>query len=112
MIAMESMHAYCHLMLDHCSSRARIAGAKRVCEAAPDTLVRQAMVFSHSVCHARDAFLMPSIRVRMRDASLPRTNMYDGVREYHVQTRESGTRSEKQTESELRSRTEDCQSFG
>lgn len=48
----------------------------------------------------------------MRDASLPRTNMYDGVREYHVQTRESGTRSEKQTESELRSRTEDCQSFG
>jgi hypothetical protein len=38
--------------------------------------------------------------------------MYDGVREYHVQTRESGTRSQKQTESELRSRTEDCQSFG
>ena len=30
--------------------------------------------------------------------------MYDGVREFHVQTRESGTRSEKQTESELRSR--------
>lgn len=56
-------------------SAARIAGAKRVCEAAPDELVR--------------------------------TNMYDGVREYHVQTRESGTRSQKQTESELRSRTEE-----
>ena len=36
--------------------------------------------------------------------------MYDGVREYHVQARESGTRSQKQTESELRSKTEDCQS--
>lgn len=42
---MESMHACCQLMLYHCSSRARIAGAKRVCEAAPDTLVRQALVF-------------------------------------------------------------------
>lgn len=54
---MESMHAYCHLMLDHCSSRARIAGAKRVCEAAPDTLVRQAMVFSHLVLYVMHVML-------------------------------------------------------
>lgn len=57
LIAMESMHAYCHLMLDHCSSRARIAGAKRVCEAAPDTLVRQAMVFSHLVLYVMHVML-------------------------------------------------------
>ena len=61
------MHACCHLMLYHCFSRARIAGAKRVCEAAPDELVRQGLVFSRGscivcVCDFCDSFvIMPSI---------------------------------------------------
>ena len=38
----------CHLMFYHRLSRARIAGAKRVCEAAPDQLVRQGIVFIQS----------------------------------------------------------------
>ena len=61
------MNACCHLMLYHCFSRARIAGAKRVCEAAPDELVRQGLVFSRGscivcVCDFCDSFvIMPSI---------------------------------------------------
>ncbi len=77
--------------------RARIAGAKRVCEASPETLRRLGLLLNSA---SRCTYCFVD---RWRHS---RTNLYDGVKEYHVQIRETGTRSQKQTESETRTRTE------
>ena len=87
--------------LPHNLPRARIAGAKKVCE--PEELIRTwTLKWFMNFLKQVWIFLVSS----MLGNFSRRTNKYDGLKEYHVDTRDNTTRSQKHSESETRTKRE------